>query len=161
MFADGNGRTVFIFANLLLSMNNLPPFYPNNMCIFDANSMPRMVREVIEGQKRFRAMFGTKEEFNHNLEAYKKAVENLSALILTKFTKIKSIVTALNERNFNLLLRQSAISEDRIELLKFLLENHSFLNIDPSSAGQTSGTALDIAKKHGNEEACRLLKEAL
>ena len=156
-FVDGNGRTVFIFANLLASWNNLPPFYPTNMCIFDANSLPKMVKEVTEGQERFEKMFGTKDEFNQNLKVYKETVENLTTLISTKFSKIKSVMTALSERNFNLLLRQSVPIEETIDLLKFLLQNRSSLNIDLNSAGQTSGTATTIAKKVGNEEAIKLL----
>jgi hypothetical protein len=151
MFANGNARAIFIFANLLLSMNGLPPFYPTNTWIFDANSMTRMVAEVTEGQKRFSRMFGTKEEFNKDLELY-VTTEKLSELISTKFPEIKPINTSFKERDFNLLLRQSAEKETTLELYKFLVENRVILNIDLSYAGSIFVKALDIAGKYGDNK---------
>ncbi len=156
-FPDGNGRTVFILANTLLSWNGLKPFYPTNTCIFDANSLVRMVKEVSEGQKRFTKMFGTKDQFNENLTTYKQKVTNLNSLITNKFLKIESIVKAFQERDFNLLLRLSSISVKYLELLQFLLENQRYLPIDIHSAGASSGSAMDIARTRGNAKAIEFL----
>lgn len=159
LFHDGNGRSVFILANLLLHWNGLNLFYPRNMCVFDANSLKTMFREVVEGQERFSAMFGSKEQFTDNLSSYKNRVENLTCLAKEKFSKFGLIMKSVKERNFNLLLRQSAANKNTKELLEFLLQNLSFLNIDIHSKGEKSGTALDVAIRNENEEAVKLIKE--
>ena len=45
-----------------------------------------------------------------------------------------------------------------VEPLKFLLDNKIKLNINIASRGETSGTAMDIAKKLKNQQAVDLLK---
>lgn len=159
LFHDGNGRTVFIFANCLVSWNGLNPFYPKNMCIFDANSLKTMFQEIIEGQERFASMFGSKEQFTNDLNIYKNKLENLTLLINEKFSNLNVFMKSVKERNFNLLLRQSASNKSTKELLEFLLQNVSCLNIDINSKGEKSGTAIDVAIKNENKEAISLLKQ--
>jgi Fic/DOC family len=159
LFYDGNGRSVFILANLLACWNNLNPFYPKNMCIFDANSLRTMVQEVTEGQERFTSLFGSKEQFTRDLNEYKIKVEILTGFAKEKFSKFDVIMKSVKERNFNLLLRQAVSSKNTKELLEFLLQNLSPLNIDINSKGEKSGTAMDIAVKNKNEEAIKLLSQ--
>lgn len=159
LFHDGNGRSVFILANVLLGWNGLNPFYPKNICIFDANSLKTLFREIIEGQERFASMFGSKEKFTNDLSIYKNRVENLKLLVNERFSKFHLIIKSVNERNFNFLLRQSAFNKSTTELLEFLLQNLSFFNIDIHSKGEKSGTAMDVAVKNKNEEAIHLLKK--
>jgi hypothetical protein len=58
-------------------------------------------------------------------------------------------------------LRQSAASKNTEELLKFLLESLSVLNIEINAKGKTSGTAMDVAIENKNEAAITLLKQYL
>lgn len=155
LFHDGNGRSVFILVNILLLQNGLDPTYPKNMCMFDANSLKTMVNEVVEGQKRFKTMFGDVEKLTKNLKDYRITVEKL----LDKYSTYKDLMNSIKERNFNLLLRQVAALKDSTELLKFLLENLEILNIDINSKSKKSGTAMKIAIKNKNKEAIELLKK--
>ena len=132
----------------------MAPFYPNNMCVFDANSVNTMVKEVVEGQERFSSMFGTNEELTENLKEYKFTVESLK----TKYSKFNDLMKTIKDRNFNLLLRQAATIKNSTELLEYLLKNMHILNIDINSKGQKSGTALDVAINQGNGPAEKLLK---
>lgn len=159
LFHDGNGRSVFILANLLAYWNGLNPFYPRNMCIFDANSLKTMVQEVTEGQERFASLFGSKHQLTENLNEYRIKVKRLIKLTNEKFLKFNAIMKSVKERNFNLLLRQSTVGNNTKELLEFLLQNLSSLNIDIHSKGEKSGTAMDVAVKNGNAEAIELLKK--
>jgi hypothetical protein len=159
LFHDGNGRSVFILANLLLGWNGLDPFYPQNMCVFDANSLEKMFQEVVEGQERFAFMFGSKAQFNKDLNIYKQEVERLALIVNKKFSKLSLVTEPFKERNFNLLLRQSAANKITQEILEFLLQNLSSLNIDINSKGKTSGTVMDVAINNKNEEAISLLKK--
>lgn len=161
LFYDGSGRSVFILANLLARWRGLTPFYPLNICIFDANSLKTMVRELMAGQKRFAMMFGSQHQFTKNLNEYKITVQNLVELTNAKFSQSDAIAIMkfVKARNFNLLLRQSAARKNAKELLAFLLQNLSSLNIDINSKGEKSGTALEVAIKSGNKEAISLLKK--
>lgn len=161
LFFDGNGRSVYILANILLDWNGLNLFYPRNMCMFDANSLSTMVQEIIEGQERFASMFGSKEQLSKHLSEYHVTVVSLVELTKEKFSKFNAIMTSVKERNFNLLLRQSAAKKEAQELLEFLLKHMQTLNIDIHSKGEKSGTAMDVAIKNENEVAINLLSEYL
>jgi hypothetical protein len=66
--------------------------------------------------------------------------------------------SAVENRDFNLLLRLVATDRKHIELLKFLLDHRKDLNIDLAAKGKTSGTALDVATKKNNKEAIEILQ---
>lgn len=89
---------------------------------------------------------------NVALATLKDLIEKLQSPVLTK---------ALEERNFNLLLRQSCANKALTELTKYLLGVRFVLEIDLNSKGKTSGTALEVATKESNEKAVQLLKEEL
>jgi hypothetical protein len=80
-------------------------------------------------------------------------------LIIQNFECIKELPKEIvDSKDYNLMLRKAASNPKLLVLLKFLLENMTPLEIDPSSKGQNSGTALDVAKKYRNQEAIRLLE---
>jgi hypothetical protein len=62
------------------------------------------------------------------------------------------------KKDFNLLLRQSVTHPAHIYLSSFLLDNKLALNINITSRGNKSGTAMDVAKKFNNQAAIDLLK---
>jgi Fic/DOC family len=159
LYWDGNGRSLYILANLLLHQNGLPLFYPTNMCLFDANSIKKIVEEIKEGQKRFKFFFGNKTMLTQGLELYSKTVQKLQTLVKAQFSSFPKISNSLSERNFNLLLRQSSSDKEFFLLLKFLLKHSKELGIDIASFGEKSGTALDVAKKFNNEEGIGLLQK--
>ncbi|CCB86349.1 unknown protein [Parachlamydia acanthamoebae UV-7] len=161
IYYDGNARSLYILSNFLLQQYGLEMFYPENMCLFDANSKGKMVSEICIGQNRFANIFGDEKALTENLKKYKQTVLDLQELINTQTLKSQSINTlqsAFDERNFNLLLRLSATISGNTTLLKFLLENAKVLNIDITASGKKSGTALDIAVKGSNQEAITLLQ---
>lgn len=159
LFQDGNGRSVYILANLLAQWNGLDPFYPRNICVFDANSLITMAREFFEGQDRFKAMFGSQEQLTNQLARYSITVENLIDLAKEKYSKFNAIMNSIRERNFNLSLRQSSADKNALGLLEFLLQNLSILNIDIHSKGEKSGTAMDVALKNRNIKAIKLIEK--
>lgn len=161
LYWDGNSRSLYILANLLLHINGLSLSYPKNMCLFDANSVETMISELEIGQKRFKQMFGDETTLTTGLHAYINSLKNLQKEI--KRVNIEALNKSFNERNFSLLLRQSASNSKKeyIDLLKYLLDNAANLGIDIHAKGQTSGTALDVATKRKNEEAITLLTNAL
>jgi Fic/DOC family len=154
LYWDGNGRSLFIFANWLLWVNDLPLFYPTNMCVFDANSHEKMYSEVNEGQKRFSELFGNKENLTGALNNYQTLITKLKQLINDPGISREDRETLNNtflSRELNLLFRQSATSPNKINILKFLLENASILNVDIYEKGKTSGKdALEVAKSNCN-----------
>jgi len=152
LYNDGNARSLYILANLLLLQNGMRMFYPQNMCVFEGCSIDHLVDEISEGQERFKLMFGSKEELIEGLNAYESAVTKLKSFILPD-----NMRQALDKRNFNFLLRLTAALPRHLPELKFLLENKQILNIDIKAKGKTSGSALDIACKYGNHEAIVLL----
>ena len=161
IYYDGNARSLFILANFLLGLYHSKPFYPKNICLFDANSKGKMIAEISKGQKRFVKMFGHEKSITENLKNYKQAVLNLQELINSldlKPDNLDSLQAAYNTRNFNLLLRLSATLTKNLTLLKFLLENTRALNIDLNATGKSSGTVLDVAIKYKNQEAINLIE---
>ncbi len=160
LYGDGNGRSLYILANILLLQNNLKMFYPKNMCMFDANSVEKMFEEIISGQERFETMFGNDTQLAIGLENYESTIVNLQNLIKEKFNELNeysSLLKSTKERNFNLLFRQSAADVKTIELFEFLLNNAKAINIDIFSKGKTSGDALGIANRFKNTEAASIL----
>lgn len=158
LYWDGNGRSLYMITNLLLIQNGLRPFYPKNMCMFDGNSVETMVQEVLSGQERFALMFGDVSQLSSGLTDYSSAVKELMRIMQTKFSDASSLASSFNERNLDLLFRRSAAGPKTIELLMFLKQNAKALNIDILSRGETSGSALDIARKFKNTAAVELLE---
>lgn len=158
LYYDGNGRTLYMFANLLLYQNDLPPFYPRNMCMFDGNSIETMVAEILAGQERFASMFGDAPHLTAELKKYQATVIELQKFIEEHFSDSFLLRKSVQERNFNLLLRQSASNPKNITLLKYLINNLETLDIDIHSKGEKSGNALDVAVKFHNAEAIELLR---
>lgn len=161
LYWDGNGRSLFLFANWLLHTHHLPLFYPTNMCVFDANSIDKMYKEIIEGQQRFTDSFGTKDELTEGLNTYRTLILDLEKLIYTQAlpTKELSILnTSFAKRELNLLFRQLTTNTNTIGILKFLLDNADALHVNIFEKGKASGKdALDVAKEHHNEAAIELL----
>jgi hypothetical protein len=157
MYWDGNGRSLYIFANLLLYQNDLSLCYPKNMAIFEVYSIPRIIQEIKEGQKRFTEMFGNETELSNGIKAYAKSIEELSSK-LSSVDEGNSLSNPFQSRDLNLLLRRAASSPKCIDLLKFLLGHTQELNIDIHSRGKTSGSALEVATLKKNQEAVDLLK---
>lgn len=160
-YYDGNGRAIYLLSNYLMRKYGLKPFYPLNMCLFDANSTGKMVQEVVNGQERFCSMFHSFDELNEGLEAYNTTVCQLWSIINHKFLESKNINNSFKARNFNLLFRQVCIDEKYMELLEFMLVNNKILNINIFSCGKTSGNALAIARKYNNAKAISLLEQHL
>ena len=158
-YYDGNGRSLYLLANLLLHQNKLPMFYPRNMCMFDGNSLDKMIQEIVAGQERFAKMFGNVAQLTVGLNTYSNAVLEIQQIFVNKFSEDahNSLKIACDDRNFDLLLRQTAQKEKYFVLLEFLLNNKSILNINISAKGEKWGTALDIAKKCKNQKAIELL----
>ncbi len=84
-------------------------------------------------------------------------IREISTLIDSKDSDSAQFLSTIQERNFNLLLRQSSKSPKHIDLLRCLLKNRLLLNIDIQAKGKTSGTALDVATKFKNQVAIDLL----
>lgn len=158
LYHKGNARSLFMMANFLFYQNNVRSFYPRNMNMFLGNSVDKMMKEISVGQDRFAKMFGSEKALTTGLAQYKKTVVKLRKVI-TSVSSEYAFDKAYTDRNFNFLLRLSASKEQYFPLLQFLLVNRAALNIDISSKGQTSGTALDIATKSGNAQAIDLLKQ--
>lgn len=158
IYYDGNARSLYILANILLKQNGLQLFYPTNMCIFDGCSIKKLKEEFTVGQKRFTEMFGDDKQLTKGLEEHEELVEKLNEITADYISEFKVIKTSLDERNFNLLLRQSAFNNKLISLLKFLLDHSSPLKIDPASKGK-KGNALEIATKSKNAEAIEQLQK--
>lgn len=156
LFYDGNGRSLYLLANLLLYQNDLPLFYPKNMCMFDGNGVDTMVEEILGGQQRFVSMFGSQESLTNSLREYKEAITQLKSFINKNFPSHPALNKSINERNLNLLFRQSVTAPNN-DLLKLLLSNKEIIGIDIFSKGLTSGNALMIAQKRNNPEAISLL----
>lgn len=157
IYCDGNGRSLFILANWLFWLLDIPLFYPDNMCIFDANSLKKMCSEIAEGQDRFRDLFSDELTLTTALTSYRESILKLSNLINnSKLPKndLQTLNTNLKKRNVNILFRQSAAHAEGIKILKFLIENKDILNINIYEKGQKSGKdALDVAKDHANDLA--------
>lgn len=164
IYKDGNGRSLYILSNFLLQKNDLGMFYPENLCVFDANSKARMISEMRIGQIRFTQMFENEKTLTEKLKKYKVSVLELQKMIPSQQIKadnLQKLQSAFEERNFNLLLRLSATIKNDTNLLSYLLEHAEELNVDINAAGKTSGTALEVAKKHENLPAITLLQEKL
>lgn len=163
LYWDGNGRALFIFANWLMDLYDLSPFYPTNMCIFDANSIDKMYSEIIQGQQRFVAAFGSKEELTSGLKAYSRCISELKNLITNgqySPADLKTLNATFASRDLNLLFRQMATNSNKLPILEYMLVNQDQLNIDIHEKGKTSGKdAFDIAKEKNNEPAIDLLSE--
>ncbi|MDP1879920.1 MAG: Fic family protein [Parachlamydiaceae bacterium] len=157
LYFDGNGRSLYILANVLFKQNNLQPFYPKNMCMFDGNSIEKMESELLEGQERFSTFFGSLSDLNDRLKNYSDCIIELKNLT----NNHKTVQKLFDERNFNLLLRQSASNSITLDLLEFLLANATTLPIDIFSRGEKFGNALDIAKKYENLQGIALLEKYL
>lgn len=87
------------------------------------------------------------------------AIANLNSIITNQ--RLLVLTNSFQERNFNLLLRQSCSSEKRIELTRYLVAARFVLGIDLNSKGKTSGTALEVALSNGNDLAVNEIKTAL
>ena len=94
-YHDGNGRTFYILTNLLLHQNQLKPTHLKNMCLYEGLTVERLVREVIEGQERFEAHFGSLDELSNGLYDYETAVLQLQ--------KLKKIDLCRSHRNIHFL----------------------------------------------------------
>ena len=160
LYFDGNGRCIYILANALLHEEGLPLFYPKNMCIFDGNSVGKMVEEIISGQEVFRAMFVSREELTMGLELYSDRIQVLIKMLKEEFSAFPPLLRSLEERDLNLLFRQASQRKETLPLLEFLVENSGILGIDIRARGATSGTALDVATKFKNSEAIPILARA-
>lgn len=159
LYIDGNGRSLYMMANLLLYQNGLESCYPRNMCIFEGNSLEKQLQEVEEGQQRFTSMFESLPTLTKALKDYRNTVKKLEGIVKTSFSKIPSLNQSVKERNFNLMLRQAAAEPQGSQLLELLLENKDILAVNIFSQGSTSGNALHIASKYGNTVAIELLKK--
>lgn len=157
LYYDGNARSLYMLANLFLFQSDMSLFYPRNMCMFEGNSLDKMVKEVVAGQERFASMFGKPSDLANGLKNYQNAVIELKTLVSNYFSKSEAMKKSVEERSLNLLLRQSASDPKNIILLEFLLNNKLALNIDILSKGEKSGNALDVANKFNNLQAVELL----
>lgn len=160
LYCDGNGRSLFILANRLLTAHGLKPFYPTQLCPFDGNSLEKMGKEISEGQKRFTQLFGSHEQLCANLNQYKEMIDKIAQMIqeMTPMQGIKTdLMTPFKERNFNLLLRRTATSPDYFSLFKLLLDNCDLLNIDINEKGLKSGNVWDVALQFNNQKAIEAL----
>ncbi len=160
LYFDGNGRCIYILANALLHHDGLSLFYPKNICIFDGNSVGKIMEEIIAGQEVFAAMFGSRGELTRGLELYSDRIEVLMKMIKEEFSKFPPLLRALEERDLNLLFRKASQTGETLSLLEFLVENSAILGIDTRARGVTSGTALDVARKFENTAAFPLLARA-
>lgn len=158
MYCEANGRSIYILTNALLSYWELPLFYPKNMCIFDGNSIDRIVEEITEGQVRFSAMFRSEEELSAQLANYENCIELLKIVIKIDYSQFPTLTKSFENRQLNLLFRQSAHDKRALPLLELLITNSEILGIDCSATGLTSGNALDVARKSGNLSAIPLLE---
>lgn len=91
-----------------------------------------------------------------------QAKENIGKQIQTLKPQLVSpkidLQTPYKNGNMNLLFRTTAIHPKCAPLLGDMINNRSALEIDIHAKGQTSGSALDIAKKYDNVQAIELLK---
>lgn len=161
-FNDGNARTCYLLANLLMLQNGLAPFYPDNMCLFDANSISKMVRQMSKGVHTFAEKFGSIEQLESSLDEYYQTVENLK--ILLGELAPSNGANLIERGRFEHLLRKMAAKNDSksLEILTFLISNAPILNIDLFAKGDRSGkTALEIAKYFSNEKAVALLSSCI
>lgn len=155
-FNDGNGRACYLFANLLMLQNGLPPFYPDNMCLFDANSVEEMVFQINKGMKTFTEKFDSIEHLETSLSKYYQTVEALKELVHHKAPSIDKNLT--KQRRFEHLLRKVAKNSDYLDVVAFLIRNAFSLGIDLFARGDKSGkTALESAIQFKNQEAEALL----
>lgn len=159
LYFDGNARSVYILANIMCHHNGLKVFYPRNMCMFDGNSVPTMVREITKGQERFASMFGDVKRFSKSFLEYKNAVVGVYKLFQDNQINNKPLEEAVKLSDFNLLLRRTAVDSKHLSLMKLLLQNMAILNIDINSKGANSGSVGDVANKFKNEEGLELLKK--
>lgn len=157
LYYDGNGRSLYMLANLLLYQEGLPLFYPENMCIFEASDINTITKKILEGQDRFKILFGTAKTISKGLTEYAEAVIKTKKIIADNYPTNSYLNRSFTSRNFNLLLRQCAIDKKYFPLLKFLVNNSTILSIDLSSRGKKSGSAIDIAKSNNNSDAIQLL----
>lgn len=159
LYYDGNGRSLYILANRLFQHHQLPLTYPQSMCVFEGNSIETMLKEVQEGQERFTSYFGSNTRLTNGLRDYKEKIEELEVLT-TRFSNNDELKAIVKSRKLDILLRKSASSSDALslQLLKFLIDNAATLNLDIRAKGRTSGNALDVAAKHGNQQAVVLLE---
>lgn len=147
LYYDGNGRTIYLLANFLMIQNNLAPFYPVNMCIFDANSLDRMVGEVIEGQKRFVEFFGDFNTLSEKLKAYDQKLDELCSLLREQ--SLYELFEAYDRRDFTEIFKVSASDERYFDLFKFMLRNIRHFNTEYSREYNTD-TARVIARSNQN-----------
>jgi hypothetical protein len=160
LYWDGNGRSLYLLANLLTYQNRMGFFYPNNMCIFECNSVKTMLKEMDEGFERFKKMFETCDRLSTEMYKYQVALSDLFSLL--KEAKVpETLNQSFGVRNFNLLLRQTAQKVEYIKVLNYLVQHRPILNINLKSKGEKSGTALDVAVKYQNLAAVSLLKDLL
>lgn len=125
LYWDGNARSLYILANFLLQNNGLSLFYPKNMCLFDANSVEKMIAEIQKGQERFKQMFVDEESLTLGLERYYKSICELEKLTENAPEKITQL---FEERNFDLLLKKSTSKHDSIA--NYLLDHAHDLGVD-------------------------------
>lgn len=161
IYIDGNGRSSFFLANTLMKLNDLLPFYPRNMCMFEGNSVKTMVREVLLGQKRFSLMFKDATQLTEGLKVYCDAVSGLANLIEGNYPGLKPLKESFEKRDYNQLLRRSAVAPKYKALLQYLLDNRSALAVNIFSRGLGSGTVLDVALKNDNKDAIELLEATI
>jgi hypothetical protein len=157
LYFDGNGRALYILSNILLNHYNLPLFYPKNMCLFDGNSVEKMVEEILIGQQTFKAHFKDKAELTKNLKNYAQVISELGREISEKYSEYPSLAMAFKQRNLNLVFRKLAATKKALPLLKYMTRNITVLGIDPTVRGLSSGTALDVAIKFSNTKAIPIL----
>lgn len=161
LYYDGNGRSMVMLANWLLYTNGLPLFYPDNMCIFDANSLKKIHQLITDGQTRFRHLFHDEPRLTASLTAWRETVMALNELInaqpLIK-KELDVLKISFKNRDFNLLLRQSAANPRIIDLLRFLLRQKDALNIDVFAKGKSGKDVFDVANERNNQDAILALE---
>jgi hypothetical protein len=116
-----------------------------------------MNNEVIQGQKRFATMFSDESSLTTALKKYHDLMLELHNLISDSTLSEKDFITLntnFKNRDLNLLFRQSATNSNKIEILKFLLNNASILNVNIYEKGKKSQKdAHDVAVEFSNNLA--------
>jgi len=159
LFYDANGRNLYILANLLMHKNKLTPFYPENMCMFEANSRKTMTDLVVKGQTLFSSRFGDIDALVTGLRHYDRVIKEIKTNLLPPAPDYPGVQKGFKTRDFELLYRNTAHHLPLFELFKYLLDNAEHLHLNIEAEGKTCGNAEKIAKKVKNEKALQAIRE--
>ena len=88
-----------------------------------------------------------------------EAMKKIEHIILITFSNCDPLKKSLEDKNYNLMLRQAASDERYIELFTYLLKNATALQINLMSRGKNSGSVWDVATKANNFQALTHLKQ--